>query len=338
MHQATPLFILGSERSGTNLLRRRLSEAQAVYYGPPPTHLLKHLFYAAPFYGDLADNARFTDFAHDALGLAYQHFSPWDITISVDDVLNAYPTIAGEFRTAIGMMHVMNILHARAKGFASYICKDNNLHDFAYALATHLPNARFLYIFRDPRDVVLSQRKRPTQNPSTTYLARLWRDEQLPCIQFVTDPLFRDRSHTVSYEELTTNEASTLECLTTFLGIPIEPQNASSSELFGNEATDTQEWKNLSQPTITSNTNKYEAELSTRQIRTIEALTWRPLHYLGYTPSSSSKPTRRKIELESDVLLGRFRRLCRRVVRFREQTPGQRARSAYARELREKWR
>ena len=63
-----PIFILSSERSGTNLLRRRLSEWQKVAYGPAPLHLLKHLYYAQPFYGDLSKTEALQQFLNDALG------------------------------------------------------------------------------------------------------------------------------------------------------------------------------------------------------------------------------------------------------------------------------
>src|SRR5699024_9018031 len=57
-----PIFLLASERSGTNLLRRRLTEAQSNVYGAAPLHLLKHLYFAEPYYGDLSDDANFRRF------------------------------------------------------------------------------------------------------------------------------------------------------------------------------------------------------------------------------------------------------------------------------------
>lgn len=36
----SPVFIIASERSGTNLLRKRLTESQSVYLGPSPAHFL----------------------------------------------------------------------------------------------------------------------------------------------------------------------------------------------------------------------------------------------------------------------------------------------------------
>jgi hypothetical protein len=72
------VFILATERSGTNLLRRRLSEAQSLVIGPAPLHLLKHLYYAEPYYGDLNYDPVFAEFVDDGLALAYEHFSAWD--------------------------------------------------------------------------------------------------------------------------------------------------------------------------------------------------------------------------------------------------------------------
>src|SRR5690349_3847480 len=85
-----PLFLIASERSGTNLLRKRLTASQSYYFGPSPAHFLKHLYYREPFYGNLAEDARFQSLVEDALALCFVHFSPWDIELDAAGVVADY--------------------------------------------------------------------------------------------------------------------------------------------------------------------------------------------------------------------------------------------------------
>ena len=68
-----PVFLLGSERSGTNLLRKRLTESQDIYFGPAPAHFLKHLYYRQYYYGELSKDINF-------LKMICLHCSPYNIT------------------------------------------------------------------------------------------------------------------------------------------------------------------------------------------------------------------------------------------------------------------
>lgn len=214
-----PVFIVASERSGTNLLRRRLTEAQSLLYGPSPLHILKHLFYAEPYYGDLSNNIIFTSLIDDALNLAYKHFSPWDVFFSVKDVLEKYPILFPAERSVIGVMHVLYTMYAHVKGYESYVCKDNNLFDFTCQIHKAIPEARFIFLYRDPRDVVLSELKRPNQVKGVHYLARLWKKEQIKSIRSYTDLLRLGASYSVSYEDLISNEESIIENICQWLGL-----------------------------------------------------------------------------------------------------------------------
>ena len=85
-----PLYIIGTERSGTNLLRKLITENQAVYFGVSPAHFLKHLYHQAAFYGDLHHDDHFELFVSDSLDLCYRHFAPWDVEFNPRQVVTAY--------------------------------------------------------------------------------------------------------------------------------------------------------------------------------------------------------------------------------------------------------
>lgn len=282
-----PIFIIASERSGTNLLRRRLTGVQKRYFGPSPLHFLKHMFYAEPFYGDLMNNENFYKFIEDSIGLAYEHFAPWDETFTKDEVFIFHNKLFGNERTAIKLMHTIYTIYANKKGYESYICKDNNLFDFISDIRLELPLAKFIYLYRDPRDVVLSQLKRPLQVKNINYLSNLWKDEQIKSIRGT----FNNKNNVffVSYEEFIINEEKILIDLLNFFGIEYVDNN----KALKNEKNDIHEWKNLDKHTITDNSLKFLKELSSSDIYNIESICWYQMLKLGYKPISQNRPNQK---------------------------------------------
>ena len=271
-----PVFIIASERSGTNLLRKRISENQSVYFGPPPAHFLKHLYYTQPFYGELAIDANFKSLINDALGLCYNHFAPWEVTLTAEDIMDQYDSRYPQ-RNVFGLMDLLMNWYARYKGYQTYICKDNNLFDFIYQLRYHLPNAKFIYLYRDPRDVVLSELNRKTQTDSVHDLAARWRDEQLKAFQ-IFQPDIRLHTFSLSYEDFVQEEETRLDELFGFLNIGKEYRNKKNIY----EKDQTQEWQNLNKPTMKKNIKKFRTGLSKSAIQIIEQICGDEMKVLDY--------------------------------------------------------
>lgn len=331
-----PVFLLASERSGTNLLRRRLTERQSVAIGPSPLHLLKHLYFAEPYYGDLDDDRNFLTLIEDARGLAYKHFSAWDVEITSRDVLGEYRDVVGQNRSAIGIMHALYTMYARRKGYQTYFCKDNNLFDFVEEIRAELPHARFVYLHRDPRDVVLSQLGRPTQIKSVSYLAQLWRDEQIKCIRRAYDLERKGLVTRVAYESFICDEAATIEVLCEKLHLSLRDDVVNR---FSAEQTDIQEWSNLNKPTMVDNYGKFQEGLSRSAIRTIEAICWWQMQWLGYSPLHEARPTVSRLQSEAGVLAAKAARVVRsKVADGSRITAGQASRARYTKALQGKWR
>jgi len=277
-----PVFIVASERSGTNLLRKRLTDAQSIYLGPSPAHLLKHLYYQQPYYGDLSQDVNFLAFLNQALDLCLVHFSPWDIDWTKESLLRDF----GERkREAISLMHFMMNKYALEKGYQGYICKDNFLYEFALDIAQEIPGAKFIYLYRDPRDFVLSQNKRPRAIRSTLLHAKLWSYEQTKSIQAATKLKSLGRCSWVSYEHLITNEEQVVSQLLDYLCVEIDRKSIYKE----NEAVKVHDWKNLNKPTDSSNSGKYRSEMKSFQIKIIEQECDLQMSFLGYEPDFKSK-------------------------------------------------
>lgn len=300
--QNSPLFIIASERSGTNLLRKRITDAQGSYLGPSPAHLLKNLYYQEPYYGDLGEDKNFSRMVEDALGLCLKHFSPWEIAWGPESIVESIPC---HERNAISLMHYMMNRYASEKGFEGYICKDNHLYEFAVDIAASIPGAKFIYLYRDPRDFVLSQLKRPNSIQSSARFAKLWSYEQTKAIAISKRLGQQGRCISLSYEDFISNEAKSIEAILSFLGV----ESDCGQKYVEQNKEEVHEWGNLSKKTMSENQKKYQKEMPRKQVALVEGICARQMTHLGYEAElpKVSPPSRKAVY--ADYLLGYLKRL-----------------------------
>lgn len=296
MKTDSPVFIIASERSGTNLLRKRITDSQSIYLGPSPAHFLKHLYFQQPYYGDLDNDDNFAEFIRVAVGLCTVHFSPWEIDWTVENIIQRF---GDNKRNAIQLMHYMMTRYAREKGYESYICKDNYLYEFVLDIAYELPDAKFIYLYRDPRDYVLSQLKRPGSFKSYVRLSRLWQYEQTRAISAASKLRQENRCMFISYEGFIRDESQYLSEILSFLSV--RPHQRLQGKYTEQITEKVQEWENLNKPTKSTNSGKYLAELASNKIRLIESICYQQMVYLGYVPEGELKRAT-KLEILRDYL------------------------------------
>lgn len=307
MEDVKPVYLIASERSGTNLLRRRLTDCQSWYFGPSPAHFLKHLYFREPFYGDLAEDRNFLAMIGDALELCYVHFSPWDIRLTAEEVLAGY---GSRPRTAIHLAHHLMLVYARSKGFASYFCKDNWLYEFALDIAHNIPDARFIYLYRDPRDFVLSQSKRPGASRNVIEHALLWDYEQVRSIKAASVLREAGRCMYVSYEALIADEQRVLAELCAFLEVEMHAPSGRGKDAIVDAV---HEWKNLGGETLKNNSRKFEREMRTSDIARVESICALTMEKLGYQRvAGRRKPPGRVERGLATILYGGWRWLANR--------------------------
>src|SRR5688572_11905577 len=81
-----PFFIVGTERSGSNLLRLVLN-AHSRLHVPHPPHIMALMSRLEASYGDLVQDACFRDLVEDACRLTRLHTNPWDDVILPAEVM-----------------------------------------------------------------------------------------------------------------------------------------------------------------------------------------------------------------------------------------------------------
>lgn len=283
--QYNPIFLLSSERSGSNLLRKRFTENQDKYFGGSPAHLIRHLYYNEYKYGDLNSDPAFLNLIEDALSLCYIHYSPWNVSYDAIDILQEYKE-SGNSRNSIQLSHFLLSKYARDNGKQSYFCKDNFIYEFWPLIENEVPESIFIYLHRDPRDFVLSQIKRRASNKDVIKASRLWEYEQNKCIAAYQSLKLRNKCIRFGYEDLISDEVAVVRSVCEFAKVPYEPQEGHVDVM----KQEVQDWKNLNRATIKDNMNKYKKELSNFSISLIEQSAWDPMNFLNYKPAGEERP------------------------------------------------
>jgi amino acid adenylation domain-containing protein len=276
------VFLICSERSGSNLIRVMVGNHSRVN-APPPLHLARDV------------GAQL----HAVMGLG-RDAPAWppmrDLVVS--RVRKHYGEEAGQavLRELDGLerldfehvLHaVLRVIHPEPEGKVLFV-KENNVHEHAFFLLRLFPDAKFVFQVRDPRDYTASAIERKKGRFGNKFgsfrrCLQVWRDDQLGGLNLLAH-LGPDRVHVQRYEDLIRDPERVLASLARFLGLEFE-----EAMLSFHEHEDVQrfsqkggQWKNVGRPVMSDNSGKYREKLSRRQIRTVEAHLGPVMERFGY--------------------------------------------------------
>jgi hypothetical protein len=279
-----PFFIVGSERSGSNLLRAILNQLPDVVI-PHPPHLMRDLGPLFERYGDLSDNARLRKLIDHAENLVDLHFAPWPFRIDKERVFDEAVEIPGRDPYAI-----YALIYEQYREFEEkkrWGCKSTfMIHNVQQALDHHA-HPQFIHLVRDGRDVAVSARKSIFSHYHPYFVARLWSREQRLAIDW-SNRLGPQQWLTVHYENLIANPESEVRRVCGFLN---ESYNSQMLNYFDKAPTKNlaklnRSWENLGKPVLQSNSEKYVRELSGEERDLFEFLAGPELQHFGYLSQS----------------------------------------------------
>jgi hypothetical protein len=283
-----PIFILGTERSGSNLLRLLLNELDGVCV-PHPPHLMRDLAPLIGRYDDLERDANFLRLIRDAIKLVELHFAPWPFALDEGniflaarkrDLYSVYAAIYEQFR-----------IH---RGKQRWACKSTFMINHVDEILNHHRAPRFIHLVRDPRDVAVSARKSVFSHYHPYFVADLWRREQrlaLAAARRLPKPVW----FTLRYEDLIQDPAGMRKKVCAFLDEPYREDLLSFFEK--QEAKElsrlSRSWQNVARPVNAANREKFRTELAARDVALIEAIAGTEMREFGYTPETAgSEPGR----------------------------------------------
>jgi hypothetical protein len=277
MANSSPIFIIGTERSGSNLLRLILDRHPAIAI-PHPPHILKEMMPLEPLYGDLSDDRRFRRLVDDTVRLVELHFFPWDAALDRDKV---FAEAAG--RDVYGVKAAIYDQYRRAKGKRRWGCKSTFVIHYVDRVRLHHPDAKFIHLVRDGRDVAASAKRSVFNHFHPHYVGRLWGEQQRTAIE-LSRTLPSDRMLGVRYEDLLDDPSGTVRRVCRFIE---EDYSDDLLDYFkGDEAQrlagHSRSWENCASPVLKDNHAKYKRELSPAEIEAFELQAFEELRHYGY--------------------------------------------------------
>ena len=148
-----PIFIIGTERSGTNLLRLILNSHPNIAI-PHPPHIMKNFFKLEPLYSDLSKDVNFKKFIQDVVRMVELHPYPWEIRIDKNRVFQDVKD-----RNLISIFFAVYAQHLEATHKKRWGCKSTFMLYHVALIRRYYPCAKFIYMVRDGRDVAASAKK-----------------------------------------------------------------------------------------------------------------------------------------------------------------------------------
>ncbi len=271
------LFLVGEQRSGSNLLRLMISNSHEIA-APHPPHILQRVDQCFPVH-KILDEDKFNQMVEIVCRFVETNPVPW-LNTTLDRT---------EIKRRSRQKHVIAIygavmdIYGESNGAQAWMCKSMQNIRWAEHLNTYFQNNKYIYLHRDGRDVALTFTKAVIGDKHVYCIAKQWAALQRLCLD-ARAKLTTDRYFTVSYTELTEETESTLRNLCAFLGIEFKQEMMEfySSEEAKNTAVASSLWENVTKPIMHHNYNKFLKELTEEQVRIIESVAGNELDELGY--------------------------------------------------------
>ncbi len=272
-----PIFIIGTERSGTNLLRLILNSHPNISI-PHPPHIMKNFFKLEPLYADLSQDTHFKKLIRDVVKMVELHPYPWEIKIDRDGVFRQ-----ARERNLICIFFAIYDQYLEGAHKKRWGCKSTFMLYHVALIRRYYPCAKFIYMVRDGRDVAVSAKETIFNRYNVYYTARLWKKEQQIGIYWLSK-LSKEEMILIKYEDLLSNTEEVIRSLCLFLNEPYQESvlgffNTAEAKKSGSLST---AWRNTSGPILKDNFGKFRTELKTREIDLFEAIAAQELDHFSY--------------------------------------------------------
>jgi len=275
-----PVFMIGTQRSGSNLLRLMINQIPEVA-APHPPHILQRMMPLVPLYGNLSDPRNFYQLIDDVCRLVELNPVPWEgVTLNRNDVASRCWE-----QNLVAIHAAVYDICAEAKGAKTWCCKSLANINYAKEIEAYLKKPRYIYLYRDGRDVALSFRKAVVGEKHFYHIAKEWAGTQEIAIK-LRDTIPTGRFLNIRYEDLTNSPESVARGICTFLDLehcPIEAMlDYHETSEAKRAATASGLWGNVTKAVMKDNTRKFMRQASEQDIRIFESVAGYVLDALGY--------------------------------------------------------
>lgn len=268
-----PIFIFGSARSGTSLLSRIIDSHPNISV-PFESHLYDTFIPWLKYYGDLGLANNREQLVDDILST--ECMRDWSPRPSRERILAEIHTF--DFGGVVdGLLRSWSLDQGKQRWgektpWHAYFWREI-INDF--------PRCKIIHIVRDGRDSSLSWKNARFGPKHYYFLAKKW-VQFLQAIDELKAEIGQDSIFEIRYEDLLLNPEEKSREICSFIG---EEFSSDMLNFYANSnpyPTDKANLKNLTKPIISSNSNKWKAQMSARDLRVFEAVAGEYLEQYGY--------------------------------------------------------
>ena len=236
------VVILGSERSGTNLLRTLLRRSLSLS-GPAPAHLEKVLARSQSFLDGSVSSLGET-WLSERLALFLNHpKTSWGVRSN--EIAEALKDFCAEIASSLDVARAVHLGKARADGLRGYVTKPTGISSQLVDYVSLSENLRFVWILRDPVAVMDSWYRLPPRPLNLAFLIQRWTEEQSNFRDFSAK--FPEKTILVSYEDLLESPELEMSRIADFLKLPYSGIPEPSQDDL-DESTRIPHWSNIRKP------------------------------------------------------------------------------------------
>ncbi|WP_256011465.1 sulfotransferase family protein [Desertivirga xinjiangensis] len=297
MENISGIQIIGTQRSGSNLLRVILDQSEEIA-SPHPPHLLITFLPLLPLYGTLNESS-YRTLVDDVVEYVKANPVPWEgVILDKEKIFSSSKNYS-----LPELNRLVYEAAAEAKHSRYWCCKSMaNVHHADELEAAGL-NLKYVYLFRDGRDVAASFKKAVVGEKHSYHLAKQWTKDQEACLKLEAqlDPA---RFYKLNYETLIAEPETTVKSLCHFLDITYSEKMLSFYESRTSKLTAEagEMWSNLKKPIIKDNTGKYLDAFKEDDLEIFESLAGGVLKKLGYQLNTETSSERRSVLFSQDKI------------------------------------
>jgi hypothetical protein len=212
--RVNPVFVLGQTRSGTSLTCRLLLDHLGINFGTE-SQFIARVHQRLDGYGDLRDDRRlrqlFEDIAKERFFERTRH--NFGFCLDIDRAMRSL-----EERTYAGVVRAIFGQFANSQGLVRWGDKTPEYNRHLPLLRRLFPDAQYVHVIRDGRNVAVSMRKTGFGAKTALEAATEW----MQCVERIQRfgrELPPDQFLEIRYEDLVAEPACTMERVAEFLGV-----------------------------------------------------------------------------------------------------------------------
>jgi hypothetical protein len=275
--KSKPIFIVGTQRSGSNLLRLILNQSEQID-APHPPHILQNFFPLLSYYGNLSQQKNFEKLVADVVEFVNRNPVKWHFFLDKNDVLNHCQN-----QSLLEVLKVIYQIAASKKNANYWCCKSMQNVKYIPEIEKETTDAFYIHLVRDGRDVATSFKNCLVGDKHAYFLAQTWKKEQELAAKHLS-AISPERYACIRYEDMIENPQKTLSPVLEKLNINWSDallNYYTSKEAFNTAKAGTM-WTKLEEPLDPNNKKKYFKQLSVDEIRIFESVAKDILIKYGY--------------------------------------------------------